>query len=77
MYHSTPDGSYPSEESKLRVKFNKGTITKEELRRLASFTTVKKKKETVTEAKIFGAWTSIEKLGISIELLKQENVELR
>ena len=75
--HTTPNGSYPSEESKLRAKFNKGTITKEELRKLASFIVICKKERPFTEAKVFGEWTPISKLGLSIDFLKKENFELR
>lgn len=75
--HTTPNGSYPSEESKLQAKFNKGTITQEELRKLASFMVIRKKQATPTEVKIFGTWTPISRLNLSIGFLKSQNFELR
>lgn len=75
--HTTPNGSYPSEESKLQAKFNKGTITKDELKKLASFMVVRKKKTTPTEVKIFGTWTPISRLNLSVSYLRSQNFELR
>ena len=75
--HTTPVASYMSEESILKKKFNKGTITKEELKKLAAFIAIKKKEKPVTKAKIFGIWTPIAKLNLSVEFLKSENFELR
>lgn len=76
--HTTPVASYMSEESILRKKFDKGTITTEELRKLASFMAVRKKSSPkYTEAKVFGIWVSIVKLGLSIDILISENFELR
>lgn len=79
ILHTNPDGhSSISEESKLLAKFKKGTITKEEQYRLASFMVIQKKKNnTPTEVKIFGVWKSIATLGISVDVLKAENFELR
>ena len=76
--HTTPNGSYPSEESKLRKKFELGTITKEEMRKLASFIVVAKKKvQTITpkEVKSWGKWTPIGNM--DVEMLKSQNFEMR
>ena len=76
--HTTPNGSYPSEESKLRKKFELGTITKEEMRKLASFIVVAKKKvQTINpkEVKIWGKWTPIGNM--DVEMLKSQNFEMR
>lgn len=77
--HTTPNSSYPSEESKLQAKFNKGTITKDELRRLASFMVVKRSKPSVgyTEVLIFDKWSSISKLGLDVNMLIKEEFNLR
>lgn len=76
--HTTLDGkSYCSEQTKLRAKFNKGIITSEELRKLASFTLIQRRTIQYTEVKIFGKWQSINKLGLSLNLLISENFELR
>jgi hypothetical protein len=75
--HTTPNGSYPSEESKLQAKFDKGTITKDELKKLASFMVVRKKKTAPTEVKIFGTWTPISRLNLSVTYLRSQNFELR
>lgn len=75
--HTTPNGSYPSEESKLLAKFDKGIITKDELKKLASFMVIRKKKVTPTEVKIFGTWTPISRLNLSVNYLRSQNFELR
>jgi hypothetical protein len=51
--HSTPEYSRMSEESILRKKFQNGDITKEELRKLASFMVITKPKvEVEVEIKV-------------------------
>lgn len=77
--HTTPTHSIMSEESKLLAKFNKGIITREETRKLATFITVRKKKSSIqfTEVKIFGVWKPITKLNLDINTLLAENFELR
>lgn len=79
--HATPDGrAYTGEEERLRKKFEKGTITKEEQYKLASFMAVKKSNKPsvyYTEVLIFGKWSSISKLGLDINILIKEGFNLR
>lgn len=76
--HTSPTHSIMSEESILRVKFNRGTITKEELRKLANYTVhYKEKRVTVyAQVKIFGQWMPISK-NISIEEYQRQGFALR
>jgi hypothetical protein len=79
--HASPNGrAYTGEEERLRKKFEKGDITKEEQYRLASFMAVKKStKPSVqyTEVLIFGEWSSISKLGLDVNMLVKEGFNLR
>lgn len=78
--HASPNGrAYTGEEERLRKKFERGTITKEEQRKLASFMVIKKSKPSVeyTEVLIFGQWSSISKLGLDVEILIKEGFNLR
>lgn len=79
--HASPNGrAYIGEEEKLRKKFEKGDITKEEQYKLASFMAVKKSNKPsvqYTEVLIFGKWSSISKLGLDINMLVKEGFNLR
>lgn len=78
--HASPNGrAYTGEEEKLRKKFERGTITKEEQYKLASFMAVKRSKPSVgyTEVLIFGKWSSISKLGLDVNMLIKEGFNLR
>lgn len=80
LYHSTPNGIlHRSEEAELKVKFDKGTITKDELHKLAGFMAVAKRDKNghkkYTEVKIFGKWEPIEKY--DIDILIAQNFQLR
>lgn len=79
--HASPNGrAYTGEEEKLRKKFEKGTITKEEQYKLASFMAVKKSNKSsvqYTEVLIFGKWSSISKLGLDVNMLVKEGFNLR
>ena len=79
--HASPNGrAYTGEEEKLRKKFERGTITKEEQYKLASFMAVKKSNKLsvqYTEVLIFGKWSSISKLGLDINVLIKEGFNLR
>ena len=77
--HATPNGKLAmSEENKLTIKFNKGTISKDELKKLAVFMSIRKKSPKMfTEVQIFGTWTSIKALNLDINILIQENFKLR
>lgn len=78
--HASPNGrAYTGEEELLRKKFEKGTITKEEQHRLASFMAVRRQKPSVqyTEVCIFGKWSSISKLGLDVNILIKEGFNLR
>ena len=79
--HATPNGrAYIGEEEKLRKKFEKGDITKEEQYKLASFMAVKKSNKPsvqYTEVLIFGKWSSISKLGLDVNILVKEGFNLR
>lgn len=50
--HTTPEYSRMSEESKLLKKFECGNITKEELKKLASFMVVRKKTTVVKNVEV-------------------------
>jgi hypothetical protein len=79
--HASPNGrAYTGEEEKLRKKFERGTITKEEQYKLASFMAVKKSNKLsvqYTEVLIFGKWSSISKLGLDVNMLVKEGFNLR
>ena len=79
--HASPNGrAYTGEEEKLRKKFEKGDITKEEQYKLASFMAVKKSNKPsvqYTEVLIFGKWSSISKLGLDVNMLVREGFNLR
>lgn len=79
--HATPDGrAFTGEEERLLKKFEKGTITKEEQYKLASFMAVKKSNKSsvqYTEVLIFGKWSSISKLGLDVNMLVKEGFNLR
>ena len=79
--HALPNGkAYTGEEERLRKKFEKGDITKEEQYKLASFMAVKKSNKPsvqYTEVLIFGKWSSISKLGLDINVLIKEGFNLR
>lgn len=78
--HASPNGrAYTGEEERLRKKFERGNITKEEQYKLASFMAIKKDKPSVqyTEVLIFGKWSSISKLGLDINILIKEGFNLR
>ena len=79
--HASPNGrAYIGEEEKLRKKFEKGDITKEEQYKLASFMAVRKSNKPsvqYTEVLIFGKWSSIFKLGLDINILIKEGFNLR
>ena len=78
--HASPNGrACIGEEEKLRKKFEKGDITKEEQYKLASFMAVKRTKPSVeyTEVLIFGKWSSISKLGLDVNMLVKEGFNLR
>lgn len=79
--HASPNGrAYTGEEERLRKKFEKGTITKEEQYKLASFMAVKKSNKSsvqYTEVLIFGKWSSISKLGLDVNMLVKEGFNLR
>ena len=56
--HTTPDGkSHMGEEEKLKKKFNAGTITTEELRHYAFFTTMHKPSSVTVS--VFGKKTVV------------------
>ena len=79
--HASPNGrAYTGEEERLRKKFEKGDITKEEQYKLASFMAVKKSNKPsvqYTEVLIFGKWSSISKLGLDVNMLVKEGFNLR
>lgn len=78
--HASPNGrAYTGEEEKLRKKFEKGDITIEEQYKLASFMAVKKPKPSVeyTEVLIFGKWSSIQRMGLDVNMLIKEGFNLR
>lgn len=79
--YASPNGrAYTGEEEKLRKKFEKGDITKEEQYKLASFMAVKKSNKPsvqYTEVLIFGKWSSISKLGLDVSILVKEGFSLR
>ena len=79
--HASPNGrAYIGEEERLRKKFEKGDITKEEQYKLASFMAVKKSNKPsvqYTEVLIFSKWSSISKLGLDINILIKEGFNLR
>jgi len=79
--HASPNGrAYTGEEERLRKKFERGDITKEEQYKLASFMAVKKSNKPsvqYTEVLIFGKWSSISKLGLDVNMLVREGFNLR
>lgn len=75
--HTTPYSSYLSIEERLKKKFDRGTISTEELRRLVTFTVVSRNTRIYKEVKIFGEWQPLHKLHIDISILISENFELR
>ena len=79
--HASPNGkAYTGEEERLRKKFEKGDITKEEQYKLASFMAVKKSNKPsvqYTEVLIFDKWASISKLGLDVNILIKEGFSLR
>ena len=79
--HASPNGrAYIGEEERLRKKFEKGDITKEEQYKLASFMAVKKSNKPsvqYTEVLIFGKWSSISKLRLDVNMLVKEGFNLR
>lgn len=79
--HASPNGrACIGEEEKLRKKFEKGDITKEEQYKLASFMAVKKSNKPsvqYTEVLIFGKWSSIQRMGLDVNILIKEGFNLR
>lgn len=78
--HASPNGvAYTGEEELLRKKFEKGTITKEEQYKLASFMVIRKgnSNKPYTEVLIWGTWCSINKYGFDVSMLLKEGFQLR
>ena len=78
--HASPNGvAYTGEEELLRKKFEKGTITKEEQYKLASFMVIRKgnSNKPYTEVLVWGNWLSISKYGFDVGMLLREGFQLR